>query len=256
MLRPFYFIGSLLLFPPVLAAQQHGLMLAPASRPAAITTLSSSPRLVSRPAAALVLRRPAAPRLPNRSIGSRNRPIPAVPRMSQSHVQVSPGAIDQGADFPVPGLGFDAVHFAATHPEAAKHRGSEAGSLFPLLGGAYYVSYPVSDEDAAQPGTGQVEQVQDGERDSSPLARSLAPPAVSSVPAPEVGAELHHDTDEYVFVRRDGTVFFAVAYSWDQRSLRYITRQGLRQSLSSEALDLEATRQFNEQRGLSFLSPI
>jgi hypothetical protein len=56
-------------------------------------------------------------------------------------------------------------------------------------------------------------------------------------------------------VRRDGTLFFAVAYSWDNQTLRYITQEGLRRSVKREALDLAATEQFNEQRGLSFVSP-
>jgi hypothetical protein len=56
---------------------------------------------------------------------------------------------------------------------------------------------------------------------------------------------------EYVFVRRDGTVFFAVAFTFDSANLRYITRDGLRRSAPLASLDLAATQQFNEQRGLS-----
>jgi len=59
-------------------------------------------------------------------------------------------------------------------------------------------------------------------------------------------------SDEYVFVRRDGTVFFAVAYSWENGALRYITNKGLRGTMTRDSLDLSATQQFNEQRGLSF----
>jgi hypothetical protein len=62
-------------------------------------------------------------------------------------------------------------------------------------------------------------------------------------------------SEEYVFVRRDGTVFFAVAYSWENGALRYITNQGLRGTLTRDSLDMGATQQFNEQRGLSFRSP-
>jgi len=63
------------------------------------------------------------------------------------------------------------------------------------------------------------------------------------------------DNDEFVFVRRDGTVFFAVAYSWEKGTLRYITSEGLRHSVMQDALDLGATQQFNEQRGLNFRLP-
>jgi hypothetical protein len=77
-------------------------------------------------------------------------------------------------------------------------------------------------------------------------AAPAAVEATSSAPA---------DNDEFVFVRRDGTVFFAVAYSWEKGTLRYITSQGLRHTVTQEALDLDATRQFNEQRGLNFRLP-
>jgi hypothetical protein len=53
-------------------------------------------------------------------------------------------------------------------------------------------------------------------------------------------------------VRRDGTVFFAVAYAWENGTLRYVTSEGLRRSVAHETLDLSATQQFNEQRGLNF----
>jgi hypothetical protein len=56
-------------------------------------------------------------------------------------------------------------------------------------------------------------------------------------------------------VRRDGTVFFAVAYAWENGTLRYVTSQGLRRTVTQDALDLDATRQFNEQRGLTFQLP-
>jgi hypothetical protein len=63
------------------------------------------------------------------------------------------------------------------------------------------------------------------------------------------------DVPEYVFVRRDGTVFFAVAYSWEHGALRYVSSEGLRRSVEREKLDLDATKQFNEQRGMVFRAP-
>ena len=51
-------------------------------------------------------------------------------------------------------------------------------------------------------------------------------------------------------------LLFAVAYSWDNGTLRYVTRDGLRRSVTRDALDMDATQQFNEQRGLSFHLPV
>ena len=74
-------------------------------------------------------------------------------------------------------------------------------------------------------------------------------------PAVESAIAAPRQQDEFVFVRRDGTVFFAVAYAWENGTLRYVTSEGSRRSLASAALDLDATQQFNEQRGLNFRSP-
>jgi hypothetical protein len=71
----------------------------------------------------------------------------------------------------------------------------------------------------------------------------------------ESASDAPADNEPYVFVKRDGTVFFAVAYSWEKGTLRYITNEGLRRVVTQDALDLDATRQFNEQRGLNFRSP-
>ena len=75
------------------------------------------------------------------------------------------------------------------------------------------------------------------------------------VSAPAPAAAPLPDAAEYVFVRRDGGLVFAVAYSWDNGTLRYITRDGLRLSVKQGALDMEATQQFNEQRGVEFRLP-
>src|SRR6266478_881818 len=74
-------------------------------------------------------------------------------------------------------------------------------------------------------------------------------------PPVETASSATPDDEQFVFVRRDGTVFFAVAYAWEKGTLRYITSQGLRRTVTQDALDLDATRQFNEQRGLNFRLP-
>jgi len=63
------------------------------------------------------------------------------------------------------------------------------------------------------------------------------------------------ETQQYVFVKRDGTLFFAVGYSWEKETLWYVTKEGLRRSVGRDAIDMNATQQFNEQRGLSFRVP-
>src|SRR5271154_5333682 len=75
------------------------------------------------------------------------------------------------------------------------------------------------------------------------LSRSNAAPA-----APE-------DSAQYVFVRRDGGLLFAVADSWENGTLLYVPPEGLRKSVTQDALDMDATQQFNEQRGLNFRVP-
>jgi hypothetical protein len=71
----------------------------------------------------------------------------------------------------------------------------------------------------------------------------------------DVVVEPQKPSEQYVFVRRDGSVFFAVAYTWDAGNLYYVTQEGLRRSATRDSLDLDATQQFNEQRGLNFQSP-
>ena len=75
------------------------------------------------------------------------------------------------------------------------------------------------------------------------------------VPVSQANTTPIRETSEYIFVRRDGTVFFAVAYAWEKGTLRYVTSEGLRRSVAGDSLDLNATQQFNEQRGLNFRLP-
>jgi hypothetical protein len=150
-----------------------------------------------------------------------------------------------------PGLGFDAAHLAAIcGPSTFGSRGNEFG--FPFF-------FPFFDSGFSQPGSPATV-------DEGSAAENSQPEATDSdvrerrryrdaEPATEAASTAPADDDQYVFVRRDGTVFFAVAYAWERGTLRYITSQGLRRSVTQDALDLDATRQFNEQRGLNFRLP-
>jgi hypothetical protein len=160
----------------------------------------------------------------------------------------------------VPGLGFDYAHVAAIHPHGINNRNRNrqfVGTFIPFFyGGGYsmpfssdeYVDDPPVAADAQQADTGQQQAAQAADTDRP------ARPSRDYVPAEQTAAE--QEAEQYVFVRRDGTVFFAAAYAWENGTLRYITSEGLRHTVTADKLDLDATQQFNEQRGLNFRSPV
>jgi hypothetical protein len=155
----------------------------------------------------------------------------------------------------VPGLGFDFVHTAATHPNVVSgrhHRFNNGAVLFPFSGGGYFLPTEpiVEGQDEGQP-------EEDAEDEAVPAERPARVRSVDRAPLQPVLEEPAPQTDvpEFVFVRRDGTVFFAVAYSWEKDALRYISSEGLRRTVSRETLDLDATQHFNEQRGMTFRAP-
>jgi len=173
------------------------------------------------------------------------------------------GTTDFGAtDFQdVPGLGFDFPHLAATLGNHQLHDGRFA-NFAPFGFGGFLLSPSVMVEEAPAADSSSVapeeEEVADDAPDTQPpprrarIARPMSQPqpeSAESAPAPQP------DVQQYVFVRRDGGLVFAVAYAWENGILRYITPEGIRRSIDRETLDLNATQQFNEQRGLNFRIP-
>jgi hypothetical protein len=155
------------------------------------------------------------------------------------------------ADSSVPGLGFDYPHLAAVNPARGRLRsGFGQGGAFGfggfLMSPEIIVENPQAVEEAQQSAEeeGPANVVADG-RDAQ---REYFP---RTSPAPEPP----RDDSEYVFVRRDGGLLFAVGYSWENGTLRYVTREGVRKSVTQDLLDMDATQQFNEQRGLNFRVP-
>jgi hypothetical protein len=152
-----------------------------------------------------------------------------------------------------PGLGFDAVHQAAICGSGTGFggRGFAGSSFFPFFDGGFFLpGSPTAVDDSSAADNSQPEatdaEVRDRGRRNRVAEAVTAPQAPSSTPA---------DDEQFVFVRRDGTVFFAVGYAWENGTLRYVTNQGLRRTVTQDALDLDATREFNEQRGLNFRLP-
>jgi hypothetical protein len=155
-----------------------------------------------------------------------------------------------------PGLGFDFPHMAAI--SGPHTRGRFRGS-FPFGFSGFLLTSPgvIVEEPQGENQQPIVEELvaadpSDVERERVRVRRpeTQNPPEVrAEPPAPQ------HDAPEFVFVRRDGGLLFAVAYSWDNGTLRYVTRDGLRRSVTQDALDMDATQQFNEQRGVNFRLP-
>jgi hypothetical protein len=94
----------------------------------------------------------------------------------------------------------------------------------------------------------QVPQVAEPEDTPEGSARTTVAPE-------ERAAKQARASMDYVFVRRDGGVFFAVAFLRESDHLEYITPEGSHRSVALSALDLEATQRFNEERGLTFHLP-
>jgi hypothetical protein len=189
------------------------------------------------------------------------RPSPRVGSPIRNHGSGNSGRPLRSQDI-VPGLGFDYPHFAATHPNGIHDRDRNRGfgaAYFPLFyGGGYYMPLFPDDVDEApaaeaqQVDAGQPEPVQTASRPGDYEPRQNRPPAAQPVAV----ANAEPEVEPYVFVRRDGTLFFATAYAWENGTLRYITSEGLRHTVTADKLDLDATQQFNEQRGLTFRSPV
>jgi hypothetical protein len=150
-----------------------------------------------------------------------------------------------------PGLGFDYPHLAAVNQGRVPRNFFGGGEPFGFSGfllsspSVIVEEVPVEQQPVAEQGAANRNEAADNGRD---LASQFLPePATTPVPPRE--------TAEYVFVKRDGGLLFAIAYSWDDGILRYVTRDGVRRSVSRDSLDMDATQQFNEQRGLSFRLP-
>lgn len=137
-------------------------------------------------------------------------------------------------------MGFDYSHFFAVHPNC--NRTVLGGVVLPFVGGGFYLPVPYYDNAQVQ---------------SQPQQETEAKDNVESKQENESGEaadsqEAHFfnlPVSDYVFVKRDGTKIFAVAYSLSKDKLHYVTKDGLRRSLSLDTLDYEATQKSNEELG-------
>jgi hypothetical protein len=143
-----------------------------------------------------------------------------------------------------PGFGFDYTNFFATHPNC--NNVAFGGFALPFVGGGFYVPMSYYTD------SGSEDQVA-----SNPTREpSQTSDEVAAAREPEVQPEAHENTyaplkpvSEFVFVKRDGTIVYAVAYSLSKDKIQYVTKEGLRRTLTLDTLDYDATEKSNEERG-------
>ncbi len=164
-----------------------------------------------------------------------------------------------GTDFQdVPGLGFDFPHLAAVNGNRRGRGGRFDGVPFGfggfLLDSSGIIETPGTDSGVAGDEVANDPANEDAP-DAAPAPRRSRASRAAVQPEPESAPAPPPDVEQYVLVRQDGGLVFAVAYTWQNGTLRYITPDGLRHSIGRDALDLNATQEFNEQRGLNFRAP-
>ena len=154
---------------------------------------------------------------------------------------------------PVPGLGFDYPHYFATHPNAGRcHNCFGRSFVAPFGDGGFFIPIPMYVEQPAEAQPAEPTDAGDqvAQTEEPPEQNYPTPPArVAPQPVPK-------QQSEYVFVRRDGTLIFAVAYSWINDRLQYVSEEGLRRTVPLNTIDMDATQQFNDQRGVPIRLPV
>lgn len=182
-----------------------------------------------------------------------------------SRIRAYASTVNPGCRNGAPGLGFDYPHLAAICGRSI---------LRPPLGnfgyGAPYYSFapvdygsdsytPDSDSSANQ----RVQQQPQVNYNQQPAPSETGEPT-APVPNNSVNADgpsntyspnsPHNDSrvgdvGEFVFLRRDGRVLFASAFSISEGQVFYVTPEGIRHTISVAQLDADGTRRMNNELG-------
>lgn len=261
MVRPIVAVGIAMLFPVFVQGQGHGGLAGPGSLMPVGHATATVPRVAAGPPGGMP--RVAAPVARQPVVGTHGGTKTATPhsgsRITSRNTSTGrSGGRRRNFDFDndervrkpgcssVPGLGFDFPHLAAVCGPDALNDGRHDGlsSFFPIFEGGYAVPVPGA---AEEPATTEGQSSEDtAEADVPARSRRARVSREEPVAIPQADTTPASEPGEYVFVRRDGSVFFAVAYMWEDATLRYVTKEGLKRSATRDSLDLDATQQFNE----------
>jgi len=167
--------------------------------------------------------------------------------------------------FPVPGFGFDFAHLAAVTRNvkvsdisvlSTAQRLALARSLTPVVPFTVPL-FPTEPQVIVVQQPAPVVVVQQPaltEEVAEPAARPRHAERRESI-QPVPAGEAQRDVGEFLLVRLDGRIVFAVAFSTQGDQLTYVTRDGVRRSLRLSDLDIDATRRMNEERGTTIHLP-
>jgi hypothetical protein len=129
--------------------------------------------------------------------------------------------------------------------------GSGNGVVLPFFGGAMYIPIPYYADAGApeQPGPEGQEQASNQQPENGAEQQSAEQEPAAAVPYRAPANTINESLAQFVFVQRDGTKFYAVAYSFLNDRLQYVTKEGIRHSVAVDSLDFDATQKTNEQLG-------
>jgi len=156
------------------------------------------------------------------------------------------GAVNSVTAFP--GVGYCSKHYG--YPlQGLNACPPNNAVVLPFSGGAIYVPIPYY-ADAGAPDQEQPDVQQDAANqgpDSGPPQASEEYPAAA--PYRSNSSDINQALAEFVFVQRDGSKLYAVAYSFVNDKLQYVTKEGVRRSIPLDSLDFDATQKINEDLG-------
>ena len=213
------------------------------------------------------------------------RPVanyPIVGRSALSAVPVSASAVNSALaaagygccvtaqdlfGYPVPGLGFDYANYGALNSNlgvralidpatqaqlalALRLQGAGSGAgFYPGYFAPYGGAPIVMETPAAAPAPAE-----EAPAPQQPII-VVAPPVSPQAQGPAAEEEPLPDPGEFVLVRRDGRLLFAVAFSAAEGRVVYVTKEGLRRTIALDQLDVNATLRMNEERGTTVQLP-